>query len=63
MGLLDYYKQFEGLSEEEVNAGLRAEADERKRKALTQVQKLDLSQTTWPELPHANIANASKSWS
>jgi histidinol-phosphate aminotransferase len=58
VGLLDYYKQFEGLSEEEVNAGLRAEADERKRKALTQVQKLDLSQTTWPELPHANIANA-----
>jgi histidinol-phosphate aminotransferase len=58
MGLLDYYKQFEGLSEEEVNVGLRAEAAERKRKALTQVQKIDLSQTTWPELPHANIANA-----
>ena len=38
MGLLDYYKQFEGLSEEEVNGGLREEAAERKRKALTQVQ-------------------------
>ena len=32
MGMLDYYRQFEGLSEEEVNRGLRKEADERKRK-------------------------------
>ena len=51
MGLLDYYRQFEGLSEEEVNAGLREEAAERRRKALTRVETLDLSQTTWPELP------------
>lgn len=58
MGLLDYYRQFEGLSEEEVNQGLREEAAERKRKALERVQTLDLSQTTWPELPHANIAAA-----
>ena len=34
MGLLDYYRQFEGMSEEEVNAGLREQAAERKRKAL-----------------------------
>ena len=52
MGLLDYYRQFEGMSEEEVNSGLRAQAAERKRKALTRVETLDLSQTTWPELPH-----------
>lgn len=58
MGLLDYYKQFEGLSEEEVNAQLREEADERRRKALTTVQTLDLSQTTWPELPHSEIVSA-----
>lgn len=58
MGLLDYYKQFEGLSEEEVNAGLREEAAERRRKALTTVQTLDLSQTTWPELPHSEIVSA-----
>ena len=58
MGLLDYYKQFEGMSEEEVNAGLREEAAERKRKALTRVETLDLSQTTWPELPHPHIVNA-----
>ncbi len=58
MGLTDYYRQFEGLSEEEVNRGLREEAAERRRKALTRVRTVDLSQTTWPELPHANIANA-----
>jgi histidinol-phosphate aminotransferase len=58
MGLLDYYRQFEGMTEEEVNEGLRAEAAERKRKALTRVETLDLSQTTWPELPHPSIVNA-----
>jgi histidinol-phosphate aminotransferase len=58
VGLLDYYKQFEGMSEEEVNAGLREEAAERRRKALTRVETLDLSQTTWPELPHPRIVNA-----
>ncbi len=58
MGLLDYYKQFEGMSEEEVNSGLREEAAERRRKALTQVVTLDLSQTTWPDLPHPDIVSA-----
>ncbi len=58
MGLLDYYRQFEGMSQEEVNEGLREEAAERKRKALTRVVTLDLSQTTWPELPHPSIVNA-----
>jgi histidinol-phosphate aminotransferase len=57
VGLLDYYRQFEGMSEEEVNRGLRAEAEERRRKALARVETLDLSQTTWPELPHARIVN------
>jgi histidinol-phosphate aminotransferase len=58
MGLLDYYKQFEGMSEEEVNSQLREEAEERKRKALTRVETLDLSQTTWPDLPHSDVVNA-----
>lgn len=58
MGLLDYYRQFEAMTEEEVNADLRAEAAERKRKALMRVDTLDLSQTTWPELPHPSIVNA-----
>ena len=58
VGLLDYYRQFEGMSEEEVNEGLRAEAAERRRKALARVETLDLSQTTWPELPHPHVVNA-----
>jgi histidinol-phosphate aminotransferase len=58
VGLLDYYRQFEGMSEEEVNARLREDAAERRRKALTRVETLDLSQTTWHELPHPRIVNA-----
>jgi histidinol-phosphate aminotransferase len=58
MGLLDYYRQFEGMSEEEVNADLREQAAERRRKALTRVETLDLAHTTWPELPHPRIVNA-----
>ena len=49
MGFLDYYKQFEGMPEEEVNARLREQADERKRKALSVVDPIDLSMTTWPK--------------
>jgi histidinol-phosphate aminotransferase len=58
VGLLDYYRQFEGMTEEEVNAELREQAAERKRKALTRVDTLDLSHTTWPELPHPRVVNA-----
>jgi histidinol-phosphate aminotransferase len=58
LSLLDYYRQFEALPEEEVNAELREQAAERKRKALTRVRTLDLSHTTWPELPHPNVVNA-----
>jgi histidinol-phosphate aminotransferase len=58
VGLLDYYRQFEGLTEEEINAGLREQAAERRRTALTRAPTLDLSQTTWPELPHPRIVNA-----
>src|ERR1700732_1601199 len=46
------------MSEEEVNEGLRQEAQERREKALTRVETLDLSQTTWPELPHPRVVNA-----
>jgi histidinol-phosphate aminotransferase len=58
MGLLDYYRQFEGMTEEEVNLGLREEAAERRRKALTRLETLDLSLTTWPELSHPRIVAA-----
>ena len=58
MGLLDYYKQFEGMSDEENSARLREQADERRRKALAKVEALDLSQTTWHELPHPDVVAA-----
>jgi histidinol-phosphate aminotransferase len=58
LGLLDYYRQFEALSEEEVNRELREQARERKSRELARVETLDLSQTVWPELPHPNVANA-----
>lgn len=58
MGLLDYYKQFQGLSEDEVNEGLRAQAAERRQRALTRIDPIDLSQTTWPELPPPDVVAA-----
>ena len=58
MGLLDHYKQFEELSDEEVSARLREEADERRRKALARVDELDLSRTTWPDYPPSAVVNA-----
>jgi histidinol-phosphate aminotransferase len=58
VGFLDYYKQFEGMPEEEVNARLREQAAERKRKALAVVDPIDLSATTWPEYPHPAVVNA-----
>ena len=58
MGLLDYYKQFEGMPEEEVNQQLREQAQERRAKELSRVEPLDLSRTTWPEYPPSHIVNA-----
>jgi histidinol-phosphate aminotransferase len=58
VGILDYYRQFEGMSEEEVNSELRAQAAERKRRELARVETLDLSQTTWHELPHPRVVGA-----
>jgi histidinol-phosphate aminotransferase len=58
VGILDHYKQYEGMPEEEVNRELKAQADERKRKALAVVEPLDLSRTTWPSLPDSRVVNA-----
>jgi histidinol-phosphate aminotransferase len=58
MGLLDYYRQFEALSQEEVNRELRERARERKTRELQRTETLDLSRTTWPELPHPEVAAA-----
>src|SRR3954465_787138 len=57
-GLFGYYKQFEGLSEDEVNADLRSAAAERRAKELARLQPLDPSRTTWPEYPPPAIVNA-----
>jgi histidinol-phosphate aminotransferase len=58
MGLLDRYRSFEALTEEEVNVGKRAEARERRAKELARVDPLDLARTTWAEFPPAVIVNA-----
>ncbi|WP_051472282.1 pyridoxal phosphate-dependent aminotransferase [Patulibacter minatonensis] len=58
MGFLRYYRQFEGLTEEEVNRGLRERAQEERGKALARVEPLDLARTTWHELPPAEVVSA-----
>lgn len=58
MGLLDYYKQFEALTEDEVNSELRARNAERKARELMKVETLDLSHTTWPEPAHTDVVSA-----
>jgi histidinol-phosphate aminotransferase len=54
---LDYYRQFAGMTDEEVTQELRQQAEERRRKALARIDVLDLSQTTWHELPHPDVVN------
>jgi len=57
MGLLEYYRQFAGMTDEEISAQLREQAEERRRRALARVEELDLSRTTWHELPHPDVVN------
>jgi histidinol-phosphate aminotransferase len=56
--LFKHYRQFEALSEEEVNVGKRAAAAERRAKDLARVEPLDLARTTWPDYPPPVIVNA-----
>ena len=58
MGLLDYYKQFQGMSVDEVGEQLRSDAAARKAAELERIDPLDLSRTTWPGLPHHFVVNA-----
>ncbi|MGN6190239.1 MAG: pyridoxal phosphate-dependent aminotransferase [Conexibacter sp.] len=58
MGLLDYYRQFAGMTDEEVSEQLREQAEERRRRALARIEQLDLSRTTWHELPHPDVVSA-----
>ena len=59
MGLLDYYRQFEDIDQEERNRELRARRAREKALALERVPDIDLSGTEWPELPHSEVVNAS----
>ena len=58
MGFRDYYRQFEEMAPEEISAELLARRDERRRKAVTKLDPLDLSGTTWHEPPHPDAVNA-----
>jgi len=58
MGLLDYYRQFSGLSDEEVSRELRRRSQDERMRMLARVEPLDLSATTWPELPHPDVVAA-----
>jgi histidinol-phosphate aminotransferase len=58
VGLLDYYRQFEDIDEEEVNRELRARRARERELALAEVPVVDLSGTEWPHFPHSEIMNA-----
>src|SRR5919198_2559895 len=59
MGLLDYYRQFEDVDEEELNRARRERRRREKELALQHVPDLDLSGTEWPEFPNSEVMNAS----
>jgi histidinol-phosphate aminotransferase len=58
MGLLDYYRQFDDLDEEEYNRGLRERRAREKAQALERVPVLDLTRTEWPDFPNSEVVNA-----
>ena len=58
MGLLDYYRQFDDVDQEEVNRGLRERRAREKARALAEVPTIDLSSTEWPDLPNSEVMNA-----
>jgi histidinol-phosphate aminotransferase len=58
VGLLDYYRQFEDVDQEEWNRGLRERRAQEKALALERVATIDLSGTEWPDLPNSEVVNA-----
>src|SRR5437764_15334009 len=58
MGLLDYYRQFEDIDQEEWNRGLRERRAREKAVALQRVVQVDLSGTEWPDMPNSEVINA-----
>ena len=58
MGLLDYYRQFADVDQEEYNRGLRERRAREKAVALEQIPVLDLAGTEWPDFPNSEVVNA-----
>jgi len=58
MGFIDRYRKFAEIPDEEVKAGFKAKADERRKQELERVEVLDLVATTPEELPHPAVAAA-----
>ncbi|HEX4735734.1 MAG TPA: aminotransferase class I/II-fold pyridoxal phosphate-dependent enzyme [Thermoleophilaceae bacterium] len=59
MGLLDYYRQFDDMSDAEVSERLMRKRDEERAKALAHIPTIDLAGTEWPEFPNSEVMNAS----
>jgi histidinol-phosphate/aromatic aminotransferase/cobyric acid decarboxylase-like protein len=55
---LEYYRQFEELSPEEISSELIQRRHAERAKALTEVVPLDLTSAAWHEPPHAEAINA-----
>jgi histidinol-phosphate aminotransferase len=59
MGRLDYYRQFDDMSEAEISERLLRKRDEERAKAIAHIPTIDLSSTEWPEFPNSEVMNAS----
>jgi histidinol-phosphate aminotransferase len=59
MGLLDYYRQFEDIDEDEANRARRERRARERAAELERVPTIDLSSTEWPNFPNSEIVNAS----
>jgi histidinol-phosphate aminotransferase len=59
MGLLDYYRQFDDMSDAEVSERLLRKRDEERAKALAHIPTIDLAGTEWPDFPNSEVMNAS----
>jgi histidinol-phosphate aminotransferase len=59
MGLLDYYRQFDEMTDREVAERLLAKRDAEREKALAHVPIIDLAGTEWPHFPNSEVMNAS----
>ena len=58
MGFLDYYRQFQELSPDELTESFKKRSDELRSAELAIIRTLDLTATTWWEPPHPEVVNA-----